>query len=410
MLFVVVYGVLSVITWSAFVFKMRDLARDWRNKELQLLCLAISTFAAPFFFAMPPVYTRVDALLGRSNIATLIIYTSVAICLASFLALLVSWSSAQYATRLRHRLIVGYGVATIAAMAVFFFLGAADDAEHPVDFDVHYADTPYISEFLLVYQCLFTVSMVGLVRMCWRYSAIVAGPWLRRGLRVITAGALAGLGYSLPKAVSLVWDLLGAFPFDSVNTVVAPMAASVSAALFAIGFTMPVWGVRISAAAAWIHRYRAFRRRQPLWGAITRAFPEIVLVPPPASRVELVRELDFFLGRQVIEILDGEMRLRAQYDGGIGELARDVCTAHRLTGVRAEALEDALQIAAALRAHAAGRDTHPGQRTQVHDTTDGNLDQEAARLVRVAEAFRSPLVPAALATLTSASAQGGTRP
>lgn len=410
MLFIVVYGALSLITWSAFAVKLKDLARDWKNTELQLLCLAISTFAAPFFFAMPPVYVRIDALLGRPNIATLIIYTSVAICLTSFLTLLVSWSSAQSKVRLRHRLIVGYAIVTIVAMTVFFLLGKVDDAEHPTDFDVHYSDVPYISAFLLIYQCLFTVSMLSLIRMCWRYSAIVDKPWLRRGLRIVTTGAVAGLGYCLPKVITLVWDMVGVSPLSTVNSVVAPMFASVAAALFAIGFTMPVWGVRLSAAMSWMADYRAFWRRYPLWQAITQTFPEVVLVPPPASRLELARELAFFQGRQVIEILDGEMRLRPHFTAATRDLTRGLCAEHHITGARADALEDAVQIAAALRAHTAGQKA-PQQTEYEAESADGDLSKEAVRMVQVADAFSaSLLVPAALARLTPPAAAKRTEP
>jgi hypothetical protein len=410
MLFIIVYGALSLITWSAFAVKLKDLARDWKNTELQLLCLAISTFAAPFFFAMPPVYVRIDALLGRPNIATLIIYTSVAICLTSFLALLVSWSSAQSKVRLRHRLIVGYAIVTVVAMTVFFFLGSVDDAEHPTDFDVHYSDDPYISAFLLIYQCLFTVSMLSLIRMCWRYSAIVDKPWLRRGLRIVTAGAVAGLGYCLPKVITLVWDMVGVSPLNTVNSVVAPMFASAAAALFAIGFTMPVWGVRLSATTSWMADYRAFWRCYPLWQAITQTFPEVVLVPTPASRLELARELAFYQGRQVIEILDGEMRLRPHFRAATRDLARTLCAEHHITGARADALEDAVQIAAALRAHSAGQEA-PRQTEYEPESADGDLGKEAVRLAHVADAFRaSPLVPAALARLTPPAAAKRTEP
>ncbi|MFD8373565.1 MAB_1171c family putative transporter [Streptomyces sp. NPDC059688] len=401
MLFIVVYGMLSLITWSAFAVKLKDLSRDWRNRELQLLCLAISTFAAPFFFATPPVYVRLDALLGQRNIATLIIYTCVAVCLTSFLALLVSWSSTQSKIRLRHRLIVGYAVTTIVAMVTFFFLGTVNDTEHPVDFDVHYASTPYITEFLLTYQCLFTVSMIGLILMCWRYSTMVDRPWLRGGLRVITAGAVTGLGYCLPKAVSLAWDVAGDSPLDSMSSVVAPMFASAAAALFAIGFTMPVWGVGMSTTASWISGYLAFQRRYPLWQAITRAFPEIVLVPPPSSRLELARELSFYQNRQVIEILDGEMRLRPHYDTAISELTRKEFAGRRITGIQAEALVEAVQLAAALQAHVVGRELPLRSETDVRESTDGDLAKEATRLVRVAEALLSPVVPAVLARLTA---------
>ncbi|MGW2641615.1 MAB_1171c family putative transporter [Streptomyces sp. NPDC001348] len=404
MLFNVVYGMLSLITWSAFAFKLRDLARDWRNKELQQLCLAIATFAAPFGFAAPPVYTRIDALVGTPNITSLIIYTTVDICLTSFVALLVSWSSAQSKVRLHHRLILGYAIATVTTNWVLFFLGDATDTSHALDFDVHYAKSAYIWEFLLVHQTLFTVSMIGLIRLCWRYSRIVDEPWLRRGLRIVTAGAVAGLGYSLPKAMSLICDKLGISSLAFVNSVVAPMFASVSAALFAVGFTMPAWGVGLSRATAWISDYRTFRRRYPLWQAITQAFPEVVLVTPPASRRELVGDLRFFLGRQVIEILDGEMRLRSHLDTDLSRMTREIVAKQNITGDEAVAVAEAAQIAAALQARSSGHDASEGHGTDLDDAADGDLDKEGARLTQVAVAFStSTVIPAVLKRLQSAT-------
>ncbi|MFF4549344.1 MAB_1171c family putative transporter [Streptomyces sp. NPDC001435] len=405
MLFNVVYGMLSLITWSAFAFKAKDLARDWGNKELQLLCLAIGTFAAPFGFAAPAVYVRVDALVGTPNITSLIIYTTVEICLTSFLALLVSWSSTQSKVRLRHRLILGYAIATVTTNWVLFFVGDATDASHPLDFDVHYARTAYISEFLLVHQTLFTVSMIGLIRLCGRYSKIVSKPWLRRGLRVVTVGAVTGLGYCLPKAISLIWDKLGMSPLNFVNSVVAPMFASVAAALFAVGFTMPAWGVGLGRVTAWISDYRTFHRRYPLWQAITHAFPEVVLVAPPASRRELARDLPFFLSRQVIEILDGEMRLRPYHDAEISRMAREIVAAQNITGDEADAVTEAAQIAAALQARSAGHDASEGHGPDFDDVANGDLNKEGARLAQVAEAFStSNVIPAILKRLQSTTA------
>ncbi|TLS46115.1 hypothetical protein FE633_11260 [Streptomyces montanus] len=404
MLFNVVYGILSVITWTAFFFKVKDLARDWGNKELRLLCLAISTFAIPFFFAAPAVYVRVDALLGIPNVATLIIYTSVAICLTSFLALLVSWASAQSKMRLHHRLLVGYAVATIIAMTTFFFLGTVNDGEHPVNFDVYYAGAPYISQFLLVYQVLYGISMVGLIRLCWRYSTVVDRPWLRRGLRVVTGGAVAGMGYCLPKIVSLTWDLIGTSPLDFANSVIAPMFASLSAVLFAVGFTMPAWGVGLDRTTEWISQYRTFHRRYPLWEAITNAFPELVLYPPPASRKQLARDLRLLHYRQFIEIRDGEMQLRPHYDPEVTRIARDLAAARGITGDMREAVTEAAQIAAVLHARATGQEVPPSQNTLLHDPAEGDLRKEGIWLTQVADAFRtSPVIPAVLERLEAAS-------
>ncbi|MGW1917065.1 MAB_1171c family putative transporter [Streptomyces sp. NPDC002076] len=402
MLFNIVYGTLSLIAWSAFAFKLRDLARDWRNKELQLLCLAIAMFAAPFGFAAPPVYVHVDALIGTPNISSLIIYTTVEVCLTSFLALLISWSSAQSKVQLRHRLILGYAIATVTTNWVLFFLGDATDTSHALDFDVHYAKAAYIWEFLLVHQTLYTVSMIGLIRLCWRYSKIVGEPWLRRGLRTVTAGAVAGLGYCLPKVISLVWDKLGISPLGFVNSVVAPMFASVSAALFAVGFTMPAWGVGLGRAMAWMSDYRTFHRRYPLWQAITHAFPEVVLVAPPASRRELARDLRFFLGRQVIEILDGEMRLRPHHDPEISRMTREIAAAQSVTGDEADAVVEAARLAAALQARSTGREASGGHGTDFDDAANGDLNKEGARLTRVADAFStSTVIPAVLERLQS---------
>ncbi|MFI0806360.1 MAB_1171c family putative transporter [Streptomyces echinatus] len=404
MLFNVVYGMLSLITWSAFAFKLRDLARDRHNKELQRLCLAIATFAAPFGFAAPAVYTRVDALVGTPNITSLIIYTTVDICLTSFVALLVSWSSAQSKVRLHHRLILGYAIASVTTNWVLFFLGDGTDTSHPLDFDVHYAKSAYIWEFLLVHQTLFTVSMIGLIHLCWRYSKIIDEPWLRRGLRIVTVGAVAGLGYSLPKAMSLICGNLGISPLAFVNSVVAPMFASVSAALFAVGFTMPAWGVGLDRATARISDYRTFHRRYPLWLAITRAFPEVVLVAPPASRRELVGDLRFFLGRQVIEILDGEMRLRSHLDTDISRMTREIAAKQNITGDEAVAVAEAAQIAAALQARSTGHDVSDGHGTDLDDAANGDLDKESARLTQVAVAFStSTVIPAVLKRLQSAT-------
>ncbi|MFJ5952581.1 MAB_1171c family putative transporter [Streptomyces noursei] len=432
-----IYGILAVITWSAFFYKAKDLVKDWRNPELLLLCLAIATFATPFVFAAPWMYVLTDALLGKHNIATLIIYVSVAICLTSFVALLVSWSSAQSKIRLRHRLLVAYSVTTIIFMVVFFLLGDVDDAEHPIDFDVHYARAPHISWFLLTYQLLFTVSMTGLIVLCWRYAKAVDAnrPWLGRGLRVVTVGAVFGLlGYSMPKIVSLLWDQFGhSQMLDFVNSVLAPMSASVAAALFSVGFTMPAWGVGLDRSREFVAGFRAYRRLYPLWQAIASTFPEVVLFPPTprqtrwtARNVHLLlrrqvieirdgrlalrpqddpevehtaQNLKLLLNRQIIEIRDGQLALRRHYDLKVANAARSLAEAQGIQGDDLEAVIEASQIAVALKARTDGHTPAEQQPALTHDPADGDRGEEGAWLTRVADAYlSSPVVHAVLAT------------
>ncbi|WP_432093344.1 MAB_1171c family putative transporter [Streptomyces sp. bgisy100] len=391
LLFNLVYGALALISWSAFFYKVRHLVRDWRNGELRLVCLAIASFATPFVVASPWVYVRVDRLLGIPNIATLIVYCSVAVSIVSFLSLLVSWSSAQDRVTMWHRLIVSYAVITVAAMITLFFLGDVSDGEHHVDFDTYYAETPYITEFLLAHQLLYTVGMVGLARMCRRYAAVVDRVWLRRGLKTIAAGAIAGLGYGPIKIVTLVWDLVGTSPLDEVNNVVAPMSASVSAWLFAAGFTMPAWGVGLDRARERVSQYRAYRRLQPLWSALTRAFPEVILFPDlyPENPRRALRDDDlaFLVSRQVIEIRDAQLALRPYVDPEVSRTARSFGAARGLSADHTEAIAEAAQIKSALRAMEHGRSGQYAV-TVPHDPAAGDMGGERDWLIRVAEAFR----------------------
>ncbi|MFG2986159.1 MAB_1171c family putative transporter [Streptomyces sp. NPDC048258] len=391
LLFNLVYGVLAVISWSAFVYKLRDLLRDRGNPDLRLLCLAIATFATPFVVAAPWVYVRIDRLLGITNIATLITYTSVAICLASFLALLVRWSSAQDRVRLWHRVLVAYAVTSVGSMITLFVLGDVSDGEHHVDFDVHYAETPYITQFLLIYALLFVVGMTGLMNMCWRYAKAVDRPWLRRGLRVVAAGAVFGLGYGIPKVVSLTWDLVGTSPLHFVSVVVAPMSASVSAWLFAVGFTMPAWGVGLDSARARIIHYRAYRRLHPLWAALTEAFPEVVLFPdlhPKSPRRAFTDDdLSFLVGRLTVEILDGQLALLPYIDPAVARNMREVSAAKGISADETEALVEAAQIRAGLQALKEGGDIRHAAAVPP-DPAAGDMRVERKRLMRVADAFR----------------------
>jgi hypothetical protein len=401
LLFNVVYGVLAVISWSAFFFKLRDLVRDPGNRELRLLCLAIATFATPFVVASPWAYVRIDRALGVTNIATLFIYTSVAVCLASFMALLVSWSSAKDRIRLWHRALVAYAVISVASMVTLFWLGDVSDGEHVVDFDVHYADTPYIREFLLVYVVLFVVGMIGLAFMCWRYAKAVHRPWLRRGLRVVAVGAVFGLGYALPKGASLAWDMFGTSPLHFISVNVAPMFASIAAWLFAAGFTMPAWGVGLDNARERLTQYRAYRQLHPLWKALTHAFPEVVLFPDlhPDNPRRALREddLPFMVRRMVFEIRDAQLALRPYTCPAVAESARELCEEQQVPAEEAEALVEATQIKAALRAMEAGGDSHHPAAAP-HDPADGDMTAERDWLIRVADAFlRSDLIEDAIA-------------
>jgi hypothetical protein len=114
-------------------------------------------------------------------------------------------------------------------------------------------------------------------------------------------------------------------------------------------------------------------------------FPDI----HPANPRKTLRDEDpgFLVSRAVIEIRDAQLALRPHYDPAVAETARQLCAAHGLAGDYAEAVVEAAQIKAALRAWEAGRDQHHAAAVP-HDPAAGDMSIERDWLIRVAEAFK----------------------
>lgn len=166
------------------------------------------------------------------------------------------------------------------------------------------------------------------------------------------------------------------------------MFASAATALFSVGSTMPGWGVGLSTASAWVSDYRALQRRCSLWRATTQAFPEVVLAPP--SRMKVARDLRFhwsYVGRQVIQIFDCEMRLRPHYSPEVSRMALAIAASQKITGDKAAAAAEAAQIASPLQTGSVGCHAPARHDADFDDVANGDLGREGARLTDVAKAF-----------------------
>jgi hypothetical protein len=392
----------AVLSWAAFVFKLPDLRRDWRNPALRAICVSLGFSSVAFSLAAPWIYVRVDQGLGVRNLATLVIYGSVVVLSASAQVLLLAWrgSPEQLWPAARPRLLA-FGLALVAMVTLF--LRSSVDQEAPTDFDARYAATPYVAEFLLVYYLAFTVGMAGIAALCWRYARMAGRPWLGRGLRLTAIGASFALGYCGCKGIYLVGRWLGK-DLAGWNTA-APVSAAMGLPFLCIGLTIPAWGPRLSTPRWWVDRYRSYRELHPLWLALYRATPEIALVPPTAAwRDKLtIRDLDFRLYRRVIEIRDGRLALRPHFVPDVAATARRLGEAAGLSGDDLQATIDAATLAAALRAKARNEAVTAspagGVLASDHDSATGaDLSSEVRWLKRIARTFAgSPVVTTALA-------------
>lgn len=400
----VLYGFCAALVGVAFIYYLRDVLRDRTDHVRRIVCVDFALTVIAFTSAAPTVYVALGDVTGIPNIATLVVYVSVLSASVWFQAWLQAWSHPVEVARTRgRRRFIAYGP-VIAAMVVLFIAGNVPE-QRPIDFDAHYATTPFITEFLLLYYAGFAVAWIGAGMLGWRYAGIVRQPSLARGLRVISVGAAFALLYCVGKIAAVTGALIG-WDLTRLSTVWAPASASLGAVVMTIGITLPRWEPRLTAAA---YRLWAFRTLYPLWRAMYDADPGIALDPPPAGwrAAYGLRDLRHRLYRRVIEINDGRLTLlRDHFDPRVADAARQLGHDAGLTGDRLRATQEAAVLAAALRARADGTPAAESSMAWTVAAEPGReqLADELPWLTEVARAFRtSPIVRSAVDSTRSAA-------
>jgi hypothetical protein len=368
-----------------------DLRKDWRNPALRALCAAITLVAVTATLAIPAVGRAVDTIVGVPSVAILGAHVCIVLFSGIVLGLLLFWSHPPEEARRKTRRLVPVFALTLLVLIVLFLLAPIE--ETTTSLAGRYALHPYVAEYLTVYLSAMAVALAAIVRLGWRYAKIAGRPWLRRGLRVTVAGAIAGIFFALCKGVYIV-GLRTGVDLRLVEAL-TPLFASLTALLVTAGLTLPAWGPRLAEVAGALGRYRAYRRLTPLWRALYRAVPEIALVPPSPYADWLPPDVGFRLYRRVIEIRDGRLALRPYFDQGVAARARRLGESAGLSGPDLDAAVEASVLAAALRAKNDGKAVSA---VQVDAPGGSDLSGEVAWLVSVATAFaRSPVVAAVVA-------------
>jgi hypothetical protein len=264
-------------------------------------------------------------------------------------------------------------------LVLFTHTGITERADHYL---LDNARNPVVAVYTVFFVLVLGRGQVAIAMGCWRYARVARDDWLRRGLRLASAGSVAGMGYSATRLANVAGVLAG---YDVAGIeVLVPVCAGLATILTVIGLALPVIGPHV---ARLIGDYRAYRALAVLWRALYAASPEIALNPPSRRIRDLLQvgDLSYRLYRRVIEIHDARLTLRRW----IG--SADVCAAREgargLSGAAVEATVEALLLRAALAAKDAGRlpdDPAPAQiGTRDHD----DLAAEIAWLRRVAAAF-----------------------
>lgn len=393
--------VTAALVWTAAVYQVRALFRRPGNPSRWTVCAALFLAGAAVSSGAPATIIYLNRLSGVPNFGMLVLYVLLVAVGASARLMLGYWHSpTEPAGRTAWRWAAAYAL-LIPVICALFALGDAP-VERLTDFDTYYATVPLIAACIVLYL-LALAAMAGSVGVtCWGWAAVAGRPWLRRGLRVLTASAAIEVTFCAIRLSAVAARWAGA-DWNTLNTKVAPVFAFAAPLFAAVGVALPACGQGLTRLWDRWNRYRAYRKLHPLWNALRRATPQIV----PPTRPPWW-DIDLRLTRRLAEINDGRLALRSYADAHITEAACREGHRHGLEGDELAAVVEAARLKAAAAAKASG--TQPAPSHDEAQLAQGGADgvSELAWLCRIAHAFaHSPVVDCTQqATNTDPSQEG----
>lgn len=372
------------LPWLGLLYKLPALRRSPRNAALRALCFAFFALGTALVLLLPPVYRWTTTLTGIPHLARL---------LAHSFGLLNGWAvqllllhlthdtaTARRPSRARHVVLA----VVLTVMTALFLQAPIESAS--ADFLSTYAGSPWIAAYLSVYLFYVGYSLFDIGSLSARYSRQARSAPLHLGLQLVAIGSFIGLIYPVEKTAYVLARLVT----PDVPNFEAPISTAViavSVLLVVTGLTLPSWGAK--AVVLWdaMVSYRLHRAMQPLWAALSQAYPEIVVDP---LRRRPYRQS---LHRRVIEVRDGLLALRPFHqpvdavDGLTADGHREDHRHHRGHGRdRHRAWADAMAVHAALARKQANRPVG-GNAAIIAAPATVDLLAEGRQLAMVSRAF-----------------------
>ncbi|KIF00909.1 hypothetical protein PL81_38465 [Streptomyces sp. RSD-27] len=378
-----------IIAATGFLFLLRDLKKDRRDRALVALACAFLASALSFAIALTPVWIRIDGFLGVTNIAVPLAQSCVIIVLACQAIVLAHWAHPPDKAR-RRTLVLLLGAAAVIATLCVLFVMLTPAVQRPVGFSLYYAHDPVFKAYLTVYISTYTAAEVYLARLCFKHAKSSTNRWIAAGLRTTAVGAIITLGYSSIRIGGIYGPLIGLDVTSLEET--AWICGDIGATLTQVGFFLPVIVSRISAAKAWANGHYQYARLRKLWDAMDKADPSIVLEQPEPQLRELIlfRSADYALIRRRTEVRDGQLFLRNYLAPGARTEAEARRRGEGLTGpdLAAAVTADQIRHAIVLRQQdklVAAPAEYADAQLSLDDVAD-----EVKHLLRVASFFSAP--------------------
>jgi hypothetical protein len=386
------YPLCAVFAWIVVLGNLKALPAMRRQPTRLTTWIMFLFFALIFTTGWSPVYDNLDSWTGLPESSRLIAQCLVVCFSAAALALLQLWTypPEQAARKVRFTFTA---IALVLVVMTALFLRSDGEHHHDNGFRRWYGASVEYDLYLLVYLLVFTATLVGIIRLCARYARLTTRSWLRTGLFTTAVGAGIGMIYSLSRLTDIVVSHLGV-DLDSWDAL-AQAGAGIGALLVMIGLTMHSWGPRMSSFAVSVRRLSAYPRLRPLWAAFYARDHSLAFDDqrPDSTRWDaakrLLSDVDYHVGRRVVEIRDGILTLHPYLDPHIAHRARAYYQNRQLTGDDLDAAVEAAQIHAALDATATDphRPAEPPPPDLMNNTPD-DLDAEIAWLLKVTNHYK----------------------
>lgn len=399
------WSIIAGVAWVVYAYKLRDLRRSPTNAALRALVASFGLIGVAMTLAIPPIARFVEQATGV-YLVWLNVPLVTAWALLQVMTLLLTHPAEQAGPKVRLRLAAGG--AAVLLMTVLAVLAPVDEAALAGAGSFEERErllhgTPYAGECMLVFFGAFAFTVCDVGRQVLLHRRVVDRRWLRRGLGVVAWGFVLAMAYCLNRVVQVAaLRYFGTLP--EFTSYLGPPVVVVGVTSALIGWTMPGWGPKLD-------RVRAYRQLHPLWHALSRAVPQVVLQTPHLGRdrVWRVQDLDFRLYRRIIEIRDSRLALRAYLDEAVAAAARERAEEAGLEGDALRATVEAATLAAAIRA---GAEDRPAVRPSAEDSPENvGLAGELVWFTQVARAFsRSPIVAEISARSAEPAGQGGVPP
>lgn len=339
MSFYIAGGLLLLACLMKLPALIRARGQDWL---LPSICALLLVAASVLFTSAPQTIVIVNRVTGVSNFSAPLVYCTLTGFGAASVVLVLNWRGGpdkDRTRRLSQRIIAVYFLVWVL-IVLLYVLGDAP-VERRTDFDVYYANTPYIREMILLYLIAHGVASFFCSRMCWRWSRDVHVT-MRLGLRALALGYLMNYaGYDTVKLVAIGARWSGRH-WDFLVTGVAAKMGQPSALLVSVGFILPLIGRRSEETIRYWQLAQLARTVGRVQGAPS---PELLALPwwKPQLRLRLTQRQTYISDRLVV--------CRRHFSRQIWNEAHSDAVARGVENEEANVIAEAAMIAAAVDTH-----------------------------------------------------------